>query len=179
MMDRSRFESAQTFTQFVESATNLAELWHIGAKRAEIEARIVCDLEKVSRRINIAILNEDWCLDAVGSVPYIAKLADLIAPLEVRLLGREANPDLMDSHLTNGGRSIPLAIVYDEDWREIGTWGPRPAPLQEWVRSTGLGLAPAEKYHHVRQWYARDHGKTSIRELVKVVWPEIFASAAA
>ena len=39
----------------------------------------------------------------------------------------------MDQYLTNGSRSIPIVIVLDDDFRELGHWGPRPAELQAWV----------------------------------------------
>jgi hypothetical protein len=40
----------------------------------------------------------------------------------------------MDHYLTGTARSIPIVIVLDEDFRERGHWGPRPAALEEWAR---------------------------------------------
>jgi hypothetical protein len=53
------------------------------------------------------VLSEDWCGDAVNSVPYLARLAELAPNLDLRVLARDENPDLMDAHLTRGSRSIP------------------------------------------------------------------------
>lgn len=170
-MDPVRFRSGQTFKEFVASAANLHELWVMGAKRAEVPAGIVADLVAHPEPLHLVVLNEDWCLDAVSSVPVVAKLGDLVPTIDVRILGRDANPDLMDEHLTGGGRSIPVVIVYDDEWNEIGWWGPRPRPLQEWVKSTGATLPKEEKYHYIRTWYARDKGDTTLRELAEILIP--------
>ncbi len=168
-MDATRFATGQSFDDFVASAREYPELWRIGAKRAAVPASVVADLIGLAQPLHIVVLNEDWCLDAVSTVPPIAKLAEFVPMLDVRILGRDANPDLMDAHLTAGGRSIPMVIVYDRDWTERGWWGPRPAALQLWVKTVGATVAKAEKYHFVRTWYARDRGETTLRELADVI----------
>src|SRR5690606_33269587 len=111
----------------------------------------------------------DWCGDAINTVPLFDRLAQEAPNLELRLLGRDANPDLMDTHLTNGSRSIPVVMILDEEFRELAWWGPRPRPLQEWVLSEGLELPPEERYAEVRRWYARDAGRTTIEEIVSLM----------
>lgn len=169
MMDSERFLAAQTFDEFVAGATKYQELWSIGARRASVPADVIERLEQLSSPVRLIALNEDWCLDAIGIVPYIAKLGAEHALLEFRSFGRDANPDLMNSHLTGTARAIPVAIAYDVGWNEIGWWGPRPAELQTWVRSEGAALPPAEKYRYLRQWYARDHGASTLREIADLI----------
>lgn len=169
MMDAARYATGKTFADFVASAHEYRELWTIGERRAEVPAEIVKQLCGCIDPVRIVVLNEDWCLDAVGSVPYIAKLAQLVPDIDVRIFGRDVNPDLMDAHLTKGGRSIPAAILYDRDWREMGWWGPRPCELQEWVKQTGVDLPKPDRYHYVRQWYARDRGASTLHELADLI----------
>ena len=52
--------------------------------------------------------------------------ADAVPGLELRMLRRDQHPEVMDRYLTNGSRSIPIVIVLDEEFRELGHWGPRP-----------------------------------------------------
>ena len=73
----------------------------------------------------------------------------------------------MDRYLTNGSRSIPIVIALDESFNELGHWGPRPAELQAWVMANRRTLPKAELYPKVRQWYARDRGETTIREVLE------------
>src|SRR5690242_17445398 len=83
--------------------------------------------------IKLLVLAEDWCGDASNSIPVLAKLTDRISGLELRIIRRDEHLDVMDRYLTNGSRSIPVVIVLDRDFQELGHWGPRPRVLQDWV----------------------------------------------
>jgi hypothetical protein len=168
-MNADRFITGQTFAEFVTTAVKYKELWTLAARRATVPADVVAAFEGITSPIRFVALNEDWCLDAVGSVPYIAKLADENPLIEFRSFGRDVNPDLMDSHLSGTSRSIPVVIAYDADWNELGWWGPRPTELQKWVLTESAKLEKEAKYHYIRQWYARDHGATPLRELTTIV----------
>jgi hypothetical protein len=76
----------------------------------------------------------------------------------------------MDAHLTGTARSIPVVIAYDDAFVERGWWGPRPAALQAWVFSPdGQALDKPERYRHVRGWYARDRGRTTVDEILTLL----------
>ena len=57
---------------------------------------------------HLLVLSEDWCGDAVNTVPVVAKLAERCPNLDLRVLARDANLDIMDAHLTGRSRSIPV-----------------------------------------------------------------------
>jgi hypothetical protein len=59
--------------------------------------------------------------------------------------------------------------VLDEDFEERGWWGPRPSELQAWVLGDGQAMEKAERYRHVRTWYARDRGRTTAGEVLAVI----------
>ena len=99
-------------------------------------------------------------------VPVLAELAELSPNLELRVLRRDANPDFMDTHLTDGARSIPVLMVLDDNFVERAWWGPRPRELQQWVRTSGLMMPKEERYREVRRWYARDRGVSVVREVL-------------
>lgn len=164
-----RFDRAQTFPEFLGTAVKNAELWRSIAARASVPAELVERVTALGGQWKILVLNEDWCGDSVNSLPLFAKLAELAPNLELRILGRDANPDLMESHLTNGSRSIPVVMVLDENFREYGWWGPRPAELQAWVLDTGKTMEKEDRYREVRRWYARDRGATILAEFVELL----------
>jgi thioredoxin family protein len=114
----------------------------------------------------LLVIAEDWCGDASNTVPIIARMADQIPGLELRIIMRDKFPEVMDQYLTNGSRSIPIVIALDESFREVGHWGPRPSELQMWVMANRSIVPKAELYPKVRQWYARDRGETTIREVL-------------
>jgi hypothetical protein len=102
-------------------------------------------------------------------VPVVARLAERCPNLDLRVLARDANPDIMDAHLTGRSRSIPVIIVLDEAYRERGWWGPRPTALQRWVSGQGQLLEKTTRYREARTWYARDRGRTTLEEVVSML----------
>jgi thioredoxin family protein len=115
----------------------------------------------------LLVIAEDWCGDASNTVPIIARLADQSAGLELRIIMRDTNPDVMDQYLTNGSRSIPIVIALDESFHEVGHWGPRPSELQAWVMANRGTMPKAELYPQIRKWYARDRGETTLKEVLQ------------
>ena len=165
----SRYETALTFEQYVATAQKNQDLWRDVYRLATVAPAIIDRINAIRCRRHLVILVEDWCGDAVNVVPPIVRLAESAERLDVRLLGRDANPDIMNAHLTNGSRSIPVVIVLDEQLVECGWWGPRPTELQQWVIDVGLAMPSAERYRHVRAWYARDHARTTLDEVVTLI----------
>ena len=79
---------------------------------------------------------------------------------------RDEHPEVMDRYLTNGSRSIPIVIALNEEFGEVGHWGPRPTELQSWVLTNRQTIPKSELYPQVRRWYARDRGESTLREVL-------------
>jgi hypothetical protein len=154
-----------------EEVTENRVLWEGVYRKAKIPDRVLEELALLERSWNLLAIAEDWCGDASNLVPVFARLAGASPYVELRVVNRDENPELMDRYLTNGSRSIPIVVVLDERYRPVGRWGPRPAELQEFViREKRAGKRPAaEIYKDTRQWYARDRGKTTLRELLDIL----------
>ena len=73
----------------------------------------------------------------------------------------------MNQFLTNGSRSIPIVIALNENFEQVGHWGPRPSQLQAWVMANKGVMPKSELYPQVRKWYARDRGETTLREVLE------------
>jgi Thioredoxin len=167
---RDRYDAASTFESFLTSAMQNKELWATMYRLARVPEPLVRRVRALSRRSHLLVLSEDWCGDAVNTVPAIARLA-LLSPetLDLRVLARDQNLDLMDAHLTGTSRSIPVVIVLDDDYVERGWWGPRPRELQAWVMGAGKALDKAERYREIRRWYARDRAVSTLEEVVALI----------
>lgn len=163
---KQRYESAPTIGEFIASARQNQALWGSLVARATVPDDLVARASAVGEARHLLVLVEDWCGDAFNTVPFVAALAAAVPGLDLRVLARDENPDLMDSHLTNGSRSIPVVMVLDEQFEELGWWGPRPTELQRWVLGEGQALPKEERYKAIRTWYARDRGRTTLDEVV-------------
>ena len=175
---QERFESAVSWEHFLASAVELADLWHAMARRAELPEALAERVRAIPGKWKLLVLAEDWCGDAVNSLPFVAALERAAPNIELRLLGRDANPDLMDAHLTGTSRSIPVVMLLDEEYREVAWWGPRPAELQAWFRAEGVHMESSERYRRMRQWYARDHGRSTLEEIIGLIETAAYTPAA-
>lgn len=164
---RQRFEAADTFAQYLDRVEENRELWHGIHQRVRLPDGALERARALGPRRLLAI-SEDWCGDAVNTLPVVARLAEETPEWELRVVDRDANPELMDRYLTDGSRSIPVVVVLDRDFQEVGWWGPRPEELQTWVLGDGQELASGERYKEQRRWYARDRGGTLLAELLEV-----------
>lgn len=163
-----RFNGGETFADFVGRPHQYADLWNALYKRAIVPEDLLARAKKIQKPWHLLVLSEDWCGDSINILPLVAKLTDAVPAIDLRILGRDANPDLMDAHLTGKSRSIPVIMLLDANYVERGSWGPRPRPLQEWVMAH-MDLPKADRYKEVRTWYARDHGVTSLTEILDMI----------
>lgn len=128
-------------------------------KRADLSDSLKGKLENLDRKLIWVVLTEAWCGDAAQNVPAIAKMAEQSENIELKLILRDENLDIMDEYLTNGGRSIPKLICLEADsLEEIGTWGPRPELAQkkamEWKDDPDISKEEWAKKLH--KWYAKN-----------------------
>ena len=169
MISRARYNGGETFADFMARPTKNHELWVAIYKRAAIPIEISARLEALGGHWHLLVLSEDWCGDAVNMVPLIARLTESVSNMDMRILARDENPDIMDAHLTGTSRSIPIVILLNQKFQECGWWGPRPRALQQWVIEKGLALPKEERYREIRTFYARDKGLTTLSEIVAML----------
>lgn len=164
------FKSGRTFNEFMESVVNNAELWRALSARTHAPAGAADRIATVSAPWRLLVIADDWCGDAVNILPVLAHLADTANNLELRIVGRDDYPELMDAHLTAGSRSIPVVLLLDSDGQKRGWWGPRPRLLQDWFVRAGRELPKEERYLELRRWYARDRGVSIANEIADLIW---------
>lgn len=163
------FESAISWRDYLATVVKHRDLWVGVWERAAVPTDIIEEFGTLDKSVRLLALSEDWCGDASNLLPVIARLAEHLG-WELRVLLRDQNLELMDGYLTDGrSRSIPVVIAIDEDGQELGWWGPRPTDLQKWVLGPGQEFESPERYKRTRTWYARDRGRTAVREFLSVV----------
>ena len=162
-----RFNQGMTYEEYKAQMNRNRERFDETEAAVELNPADVGAFKSLPKPLNVLVIAEDWCGDASNTIPIVARLAELTPGLEMRIVRRDQHPELMDQYLTNGSRSIPIVIVLDAELREIGHWGPRPAVLQSWVMANRLTTPKSELYPQVRKWYARDHGETTLREVLE------------
>jgi hypothetical protein len=168
------WKQGMSFEEFLAAAGTHRDLW--GGLYRIARVPVWAEGATAGRKLRLLVLAEDWCGDASNSIPFLAKWAEQTPLVELRIIRRDEHPEVMDRYLTNGSRSIPIIIVLDQDFGELGHWGPRPLVLQEWVMQNKGTVPKAELYPQIRKWYARDRGETTLREILGIAGLSVVAA---
>lgn len=77
------------------------------------------------RRMPVLVLNGAWCGDCINQVPIFDHFARTSPAIDLRLLDRDARPEVRDALAINGGHRVPVVVFLSEDWREVARYGER------------------------------------------------------
>lgn len=135
-------------------------------------------LHHIPEKWDWLLITESWCGDGAQLVPAIAEIAAAAPNIELTILLRDENPELMDLYLTNGGRAIPKLICIDPETDEtLFTWGPRPISLQEKVRAIKAEnpyTTKEELHQQLAVWYAKDNSTALQHDLLHLIKEAIY-----
>lgn len=163
------WDTALPFDQFVDEATTAQELWRGVYRQARVPDWALREAAALAP-LQLLVIAEDWCNDAVSTIPILARLAESVPGVELRMLRRDENPEVMDQYLSDGARAIPIVIALGAACEERGHWGSRPSDLQAWVLAH-RALPKPDLNREVRRWYARDRGQSTLREVLAIAVP--------
>jgi len=132
-------------------------------KRVEKTFKVSDELRRLLSSIkteqNWVVITEGWCGDSAQNLPAIAEVAKINPLIELQIIERDDNLNIMDLYLTNGTRSIPILLSFDKNGNEIFRWGPRPKEAQQLVtRLKSEGMEHDAFVEQLHLWYARNKG---------------------
>ncbi len=157
-------ESLLNFT-----ALNLKRMQRI-YKTTTISDDLQQALSDIESKQTWLVITEAWCGDSAQSLPILGKIAaESGGKVELSIMLRDENPEWIEKYRTNGSKSIPKLIIFDQSGSDdLFTWGPRPAQAQQllldWkISPNGRTWDDFEKELHT--WYAHDKGVSIQQEL--------------
>lgn len=165
-------EEKTTGNEHTEEKVNYTKLNFSRMKRilktTPISEDVTNTVDCLNDKLTWVVLAESWCGDAAQNLPVFAKIAETNPNITLKILLRDDNPEVMDQYLTNGGKSIPKLIALDENLNEVGTWGPRPKFLQDWLYENKANpkMEMSELKEQFQVWYTKDKGQTLQKEMV-------------
>ncbi|MBL7926117.1 MAG: thioredoxin family protein [Bacteroidia bacterium] len=137
-------------------------------KTFKAEPQLQDVIEKLPQQ-NWLVISEHWCGDASQIVPVLYKLSALNSQIKFRTIYRDEFPSLIDAHLTNGSKSIPLLLILDSNYQLLATYGPRPKAAQQLVLELKSKPETAENYAEaLHTWYAKNKSVAVQEELLKL-----------
>lgn len=117
-MTPERFAQGMTFAEYLAQMRTNKDRF---ARRLDDTVISPEDREVLrGRKLRVLVITEDWCGDALVGFPGLAKLAEGLPEVEMRVFLRDANPDVMDQYLKRGlYRTIPVFVFFDEQMNEL------------------------------------------------------------
>jgi hypothetical protein len=170
---RALWHQALPYHQFVQEAHANRELWTAMYGIARVPDWALAAARATGSKHHFLVIAEDWCGDGASTIPYLAKLVDASQGQELRVLRRDEHPEVMERYLTGTARAIPIVIVLDREFQELGHWGPRPRALEEWVQVVRKTMDKTRLFPQIRRWYAQDKGVSTLTEVLELLEPTL------
>ena len=141
-------------------------------KTVKLSSDLIDALKNLNGHFKILVVTEGWCGDAAQIVPVLINMVSAFADkFKLKIVLRDEHEELVNAHLTNGGKSIPIILFLDpQENKVLAKWGPRPEVLKhllaDWKKQTTDMEILAEKLHG---WYAKDKTVEIQKEFREVV----------
>ena len=128
----------------------------------------------ITKKQTWLLLIEPWCGDGAQSLPYLNKIAESSEKIDLKILLRDENLDLMDAFLTNGSRSLPKLIILDKNFELINHWGPRSKAATKVVNDyvQEHGQVDEQLKADLQVWYNNNKGEAILQEIQELMLSE-------
>lgn len=141
-------------------------------KTINIPVENIEKLKQIAHEQIWLVITEGWCGDAAQILPVINKMAEQNTKIDLRVVFRDENDDLMQMFLTNGTRSIPKLIVLNKETHEIITdFGPRPKDAKKLIQDykEQHGIVDETAKTELQLWYLHDKGLSTQNEILEAI----------
>lgn len=170
-------EGKSTGSEQSDSLTNYSKLNEARLNRLEktmtISEDVISKLQHLDNHYIWLVISEGWCGDAAQILPILDKMAHVSdKKIDLRIVFRDENDELMNQYLTNGGRAIPKVIVICKEAGIVRTdWGPRPKGATELMDNykRDVGVIDEKIKTDLQLWYLADKGISVQQELIEIM----------
>jgi hypothetical protein len=159
-----------------EALLHYTELNEVRMKRLDKTITIAIEnaqkIQHLVREYIWLVISEGWCGDATHIIPIIYKMAEYSGKIELKIVFRDDNEELMNLFLTNGTKSIPKLIVLDKKTLKVlGDFGPRPHGAKQLILDykETHGLIDEMAKTNLQLWYLNDKGLSTQNEITDLM----------
>lgn len=141
-------------------------------KTINIAIENIQKLQQLQRDYIWLVISEGWCGDAAQILPVIYKMAAISKKIDLKLVFRDENEDLMNLVLTNGTKSIPKLLIVDKNTLEIlGDFGARPIGAKQLIfdYKAKHGVIDEKAKTDLQLWYLHDKGLATQNEIMDLM----------
>ena len=164
------YQQGRTFAEFLAATRARRETWLDNYAGAVIPEPLLERARAVPGRWRLLVVAEDWCGDSANTIPYLARLADSVATLALRIVNAREGRWVMEGHRTPDGRAAtPTVVLLDSTGTDVGCFVERPAALREWLAGNRPRLSERGVQQGREAWRREDAGRSTVREIVELL----------
>ena len=164
------FQRGQTFTEFLSAAKARREGWLGKSDSARVNAGLIARARAVGGQYRLLVIAVDTCGDSMNSVPYLARLADSVPGLELRIVLPANGHSVQVAHRSMDGRSAtPTIVLLDASGRDVGCIVELPQEIRRWAHGVRATVSSDSLHAGIRAFYARDRGVGITTEAVEML----------
>ena len=118
------------------------------------------------------VISEGWCGDAAQLLPIFNKMDEVSDKIEMKIVFRDENQELMNLFLTNGNKAIPKLIILDKKTLNVeANWGPRPKGAISLIENykEKFGKIDENAKTELQLWYLHDKGLSTQNEVAELL----------
>ena len=141
-------------------------------KTIKISDEVVLKLKTLKNEYIWLVISEGWCGDAAQLLPIFNKMDEVSDKIEMKIVFRDENVELMDLFLTNGAKAIPKLIVMDKNTLNVeGNWGPRPKGAINLIQNYKDNFRAIDESvkAELQLWYLHDKGLSTQNEVAELL----------
>jgi hypothetical protein len=141
-------------------------------KTITISDENVAKIQSLRKKYIWLVISEGWCGDAAQLLPIFNKIDEVSDKIEMKIVFRDDNPELMNLFLTNETKAIPKLIVLDQETLEVtANWGPRPKGAISLIENykEKFGKIDENAKTELQLWYLHDKGISTQNEITELL----------
>jgi len=162
--------SGQTFPEFLAAAKARREGWLRLADSAVVDDALLARARAVGGRWHLLVIAIDACGDSMNSVPYLAKLAEQVPGMDLRIVLPVNGRPVQSAHKSMDGRqATPTIVLLDEQGRDVGCIVELPREIRHWAHGVRGSVSSDSLHAGIRAFYTRDRGKGITTEAVEML----------
>ena len=164
------FGGGQAFPDFLDAARRRREGWLKVTEGVQIADSSVARAKAIGGEWRLLVVAIDACGDSMQQVPYVARLAELVDGLSVRIVPPSDGALVQEAHRSLDGRkATPTFVLIDSTGADAGCIVELPREIRRWTHVQRDSMSSDALHQHRREWYDADQGASIVSEVVELM----------
>ncbi len=164
------YARGEAYPEFLENTRRRREGWHSINDSVRIADSSLVRARMAASKFKLLVVAIDACGDSMQQVPYVARLAELVPGLALRIVPPAVGATAQQSHRSLDGRTAtPTFILLDEQGQDVGCIVEYPRELRRWTHAQRDTMKSGPLHDYAAAWYKADRGASIVHEVVELM----------